>query len=500
MSIASPTVLSSEEEEKQELETVLCSGIFNKAPNLQHFLHFVADKHFSGEAEQVKEYSIAVRALNRPETFDPQSDTIVRVTAHALRKKLEQYYATEGAAHRVQIQLPPGKYVLRFYRKPEDALSGEPERAAEPAPAARAPEELPKSASRRRGWVLFGIVLAIAALAVSLYVVVTRWSAREVPPLATPVNSAVLRNASTHILLNDRLAAYTDTAGQRWLPSHDCSGGKVFSHPDHVVQGTDDQIVFQSGREGKFSCRIPAAPGSYRLAILFADTENDKEAARQVVFTINGGPPQALDVVDEAGVDNAAIEKAFFGIHPLKDGAIYLNFLSEGSFANAVELTPTASDAEPPFRMVAGPALIHDADGNTWMPEAFFEGGRRTFHPDGLANHADARLYQWERYGHFHYSLPVAPDRDYTVRLYFSEGWFGQSNGGPGGVGSRLFDVYADGTTLLKNFDILQNQKSGAVIETIHHVHSTAHGMIDLYFMPVKNYALINAIEIDPET
>jgi hypothetical protein len=97
MSLAYAEPLINEDEEKEELRAVLESGILKRAPNLQHFLEFVADEYFAGNADQVKEYSIAVHALHRPEQFDPQSDTIVRVTAYALRKKLEQYYATEGA-------------------------------------------------------------------------------------------------------------------------------------------------------------------------------------------------------------------------------------------------------------------------------------------------------------------------------------------------------------------------------------------------------------------
>src|SRR5271170_5442958 len=117
MSLAYPEPRIKEDEEREELSAVLQSGILKRAPNLQHFLEFVAEEYFAGTADQVKEYSIAVHALHRPAQFDPQSDTIVRVTAYALRKKLEQYYATEGATHEIQIHLPAGKYILQFVRK-----------------------------------------------------------------------------------------------------------------------------------------------------------------------------------------------------------------------------------------------------------------------------------------------------------------------------------------------------------------------------------------------
>src|SRR5271170_5776908 len=123
MSLTSSVARTKEDEEREELRVVLESGILKRAPNLQHFLEFVAAEYFSGTADQVKEYSIAVQALHRPEQFDPKSDTIVRVTAHALRKKLEQYYSTEGANHEIQIPLPAGKYVLQFVRMGQDFAS-----------------------------------------------------------------------------------------------------------------------------------------------------------------------------------------------------------------------------------------------------------------------------------------------------------------------------------------------------------------------------------------
>jgi hypothetical protein len=109
-------------------------------------------------------------------------------------------------------------------------------------------------------------------------------------------------------------------------------------------------------------------------------------------------------------------------------------------------------------------------------------------------------LFQWERYGHFHYSIPVAAKREYTVTIYFTEAWFGAPNGAPGGVESRVFEVYGDGTTILNSFDIFQQQKNGIAKATFHHVKPTSQDLIDLYFAPTTNYALVNAIEIEDES
>jgi hypothetical protein len=79
--------------ERAELELLLTSRTFGRNNNLGRFLGFVCEKYFEGATSEIKEYSIAVQALGRPPDFDPQLDTIVRVTVHNLRKRLDLYYA-----------------------------------------------------------------------------------------------------------------------------------------------------------------------------------------------------------------------------------------------------------------------------------------------------------------------------------------------------------------------------------------------------------------------
>lgn len=169
MSVICPENRTREEEERHELQAVLQAGILKKAPNLQHFLKFVAEMYFAGSAEEIKEYSIAVNALNRPEHFDPQSDTIVRVTAHALRKKLEHYYATEGADHKVHITIPTGKYVLQFESKHQNQAA-EPDKPLQDG-VVEEKDALPLQAGRGAGhiWAGWFIVAAAGLLLFGIY-------------------------------------------------------------------------------------------------------------------------------------------------------------------------------------------------------------------------------------------------------------------------------------------------------------------------------------------
>jgi hypothetical protein len=77
-------------------------------------LAYVCSKYFDGASEEVKEYNIAVEALGRSADFDQKKDSIVRVEAHKLRKRLREYYESEGADHTVRIEIPPGRYAPKF--------------------------------------------------------------------------------------------------------------------------------------------------------------------------------------------------------------------------------------------------------------------------------------------------------------------------------------------------------------------------------------------------
>ena len=110
--------------ERAELEAVLKSELFVRSPTLAHLLSYLCEKMFAGESGQIKEYSVALDVFGRADSFDQDTDSIVRVQANRLRKRLAEYYAGEGASHRVHITVPVGQYVPVFEVKaiPEAAV------------------------------------------------------------------------------------------------------------------------------------------------------------------------------------------------------------------------------------------------------------------------------------------------------------------------------------------------------------------------------------------
>src|SRR5450631_1921530 len=104
------------EAERAELERVVKA--LTRSPRLSRLLLYMGEKLFSGEVDQLNEYNIATEVLGRSKTvFNAGEDAIVRVETHRLRKRLVEFYETEGRDHRIQVTLPAGTYVPVFIHK-----------------------------------------------------------------------------------------------------------------------------------------------------------------------------------------------------------------------------------------------------------------------------------------------------------------------------------------------------------------------------------------------
>ncbi len=104
----------SAEDVSAALARITGSEVFRRSPKMSSFLTLVVLRTLEGRSAEIKGYTIAVDALGRAADFDPQADPIVRVEAQRLRRALERYYTTDGAADPVEIRIPNGSYVPLF--------------------------------------------------------------------------------------------------------------------------------------------------------------------------------------------------------------------------------------------------------------------------------------------------------------------------------------------------------------------------------------------------
>jgi TolB-like protein len=95
---------------REQLVRILNSGPFHQSQRRQRFLEYLVNETLAGRGERLKAYNVALAVFDRPETFDPVTDPLVRIEAARLREKLREYYGTEGQSDAIHIDLPKGTY------------------------------------------------------------------------------------------------------------------------------------------------------------------------------------------------------------------------------------------------------------------------------------------------------------------------------------------------------------------------------------------------------
>jgi TolB-like protein/Flp pilus assembly protein TadD len=102
------------EEVLSELHKVLESATFSKTERLRLFLEFIVRHALSSPDRPLKEITIGIELYAAHTEFDPRISAVVRVDATRLRAKLREYYASEGAADELIIEVPRGSYLPVF--------------------------------------------------------------------------------------------------------------------------------------------------------------------------------------------------------------------------------------------------------------------------------------------------------------------------------------------------------------------------------------------------
>ncbi|MGH9605837.1 MAG: TPR end-of-group domain-containing protein [Terracidiphilus sp.] len=181
---------------RQHLEQILASRTFASSKRTQAFLSLVVSRALEGDIENLHERMIGAELFGRPISYDTGNDSVVRVRASELRKKLAQYYSSEARDRNlpVRIELRSGSYVPNFLFAAESApAAGEttvqpfgsslspaaPNRVtaaakvALQAPAAKVVSETPATPQTGRRWLGFarfalpsaaaGVLLALGA-------------------------------------------------------------------------------------------------------------------------------------------------------------------------------------------------------------------------------------------------------------------------------------------------------------------------------------------------
>jgi hypothetical protein len=526
------------DQERTEVELVFQSGVFDKAPRLGHFFRYICERHFEGRADEIKEYSIAVEALSRGVDFDPKKDSIVRVEAHRLRKRLEEYYRGAGADHPIQVVIPNGQYRPQFITRDQAlqvtaAQNGKGKPGVSGLQVVNLPDLKPppedgekkRAAARNpRFWIKLAAAFGLLA-AVGFFIIRHQLSQSKAPQqtAATDQRGAdawdaagsdrVVRPAGgeLRILAGYRGPLYIDRQGHIWNSDAYFRGGYGKPIPaDQFIEAQPDPHLLRSTRFGQFRYDIPLPQGTYELHLYFAETVyghgnplGGGEGTRTFSITVNGKTEFSLfDPLAQAGAPNRLHEQVMKDVTPAPDGVLHLQFDPAGmapAMLSALEILPSERGRVHPVRMVAQSNPVTDSEGRLWAADEYVIGGTQVLRDNVLLNPKERALYQGERYGNFSYRIPLAPGK-YRLILHFAEQWFGTPPAQTNALDYRDFDVYANRRALLKDFHV--GREAGGANRSIQrqfdNLEPDAQGILLLEFVPLRNYAEVNAIEVIP--
>jgi hypothetical protein len=157
---------------RAQVERILQSRIFHASEVLRNLFAYLSEKALTGTADSLKEYTIGLDALGKPESFDPRQESVVRMHTARLRQKLADYYRTEGIEDPIIVELPKGGFKITFEPRPQAVQ-------AVPPPPPVAAVEIPA----RRGWHPREIALAAGlgvTLSCALYFMTQLWRVERV--------------------------------------------------------------------------------------------------------------------------------------------------------------------------------------------------------------------------------------------------------------------------------------------------------------------------------
>jgi hypothetical protein len=157
---------------RDELAEILACNSFSGSKRCSDFLEYVVKYSLSGEYERLTERFLGAELFGRPVDYETATDSVVRVRATDVRRRLAQHYAEHSSNAGVAIKLAPGSYIAEFHWIVEKA-----EDVAEVIPAVSfvaTPQQLSLITNRfgsriGKEWLIGVVTLLIVGIAATLY-------------------------------------------------------------------------------------------------------------------------------------------------------------------------------------------------------------------------------------------------------------------------------------------------------------------------------------------
>jgi hypothetical protein len=162
---------------KELVSRVVSSDVICKSARLRELFLYLCHRVLDESADHINELELGHHVFGKPQFYDTAADNTVRVHASTLRKRLVEYFQTQGRDEPVIIEVPRGNYAPVFKTRDLPVTSPQPNlpdpmyvnlpslehlalipaEAVEPGPAA--------SRQKSKLWAICLLALCLAAIA-----------------------------------------------------------------------------------------------------------------------------------------------------------------------------------------------------------------------------------------------------------------------------------------------------------------------------------------------
>ncbi len=190
------------------LQRVIASPQLRRAARMREFLQFVGKRALTAGGEQIHEQEIGAEVFGRSPGYDTSIDNIVRVNATDLRKRIEEYFATDGSHETLIFEIPRGSYKPVFRQRTVETKTLESPTPVEPQTIEDAVGETPRRNNAVplivAGSVIVLLVIACVVLWVQKQALLRpRYAAASTPALASFWAGFLDARPNTDVILAD---------------------------------------------------------------------------------------------------------------------------------------------------------------------------------------------------------------------------------------------------------------------------------------------------------
>jgi hypothetical protein len=184
---------------------VASSRYVNRSARLRDLLFYLSTRVLEDEGAEIHEQEVGHQVFGRPPDYDTAADNIVRVHASMLRKRLDQYFASEGAHEVIVLEIPKGNYAPVFR-----------ERTEPDAPLPIPPTEVKPASPDWRIWFLAATACLFACSTAYLLLHGSRPASSALPPTVQLFWTEVFQpGRPTDIVLDDAgVGLYQELTGR----------------------------------------------------------------------------------------------------------------------------------------------------------------------------------------------------------------------------------------------------------------------------------------------